>query len=57
MDCTSVLFFGEFSPISYLILEQAINTLGIFAKNLDEIANSISEKYLIRQILDEVYLL
>jgi hypothetical protein len=34
-----------------------INTLGIFAKKLDEIANSISEKYLIRQILDEVYLL
>jgi hypothetical protein len=53
----SVLFSGEFSPVSYLILELAINTFGIFAKKLDEIANSISEKYLIRQILNEVYLL
>jgi hypothetical protein len=42
---TSILFSGEFSPIPYLILELATNTLGIFSKKLDEIAKSTSEKY------------
>jgi hypothetical protein len=36
-------------------LELATNTLGIFQKKVDEIAKSISEKYEIRQFLDEVY--
>jgi hypothetical protein len=41
----SVFFLGKFSPVPYLILELATNTLGIFPKKLDEIAKSILEKY------------
>jgi hypothetical protein len=38
-------FSSEFSSKSYLILELATNTLGIFQKKVDEIAKSIFEKY------------
>ena len=45
LSMISVLFFGKFFPIPYVILELATNTLGIFSKKLEELAKSILEKY------------
>jgi hypothetical protein len=42
---SSEIILGELSPKSYLILELATNTLGIFKENWMEIAKIILEKY------------
>jgi hypothetical protein len=40
-----VIILGELSPKSYLVLELATNTLGIFKEKWMKIAKSILEKY------------
>jgi hypothetical protein len=42
---SSEIILGELLPKSYLILELATNTLGIFKENWMKIAKSILEKY------------